>query len=223
MFNFGRKAVAVVAFSLIAVIPAFCAGASDAVADFSSTNPSGNWTYGWTTPSGPGTFEAFDVFQTGALATGVDDWTTSGNSPFIAKNNGPDDASFNGVVQPENLLLLQAGGNGNWADLRWTAPAESGYNFDGYIQNLLFTNESGAPVVIDVALNGVLQGPFTLADYGDTFFASFPTHLGAGDTVDYIVEAGGAGVAANIDTAPEPATLVLLGLGLLGMGFLKRR
>jgi hypothetical protein len=224
MSRLGLRAVSLLALSLVAMIPAFGLPTFDAVADFSSSNPSVAWSYGWV-PAGStdtNSFELFDSYQ--VLVPGVNAWTyvAADPPPIIAQNTGPDDVTYvggylDGIVQPWYLLLLHPGTEGEYAVLRWTAPADAVYNVNAYFQNI-----DQQAVTVDVAIDGALLGPFTIDDYGSNFFVTGPQYFTAGQTLDFIVQTGGVGVAANF-AVPEPATLSLLGMGLLALGILRRR
>lgn len=225
MSTLGRRAVALMALSFVAITLALGA-TSDAVADFSGTNPSGAWSYGWVAVGSTDTttFQLFDTYQAGLLATGVDSWTLAGDSqPVVAQNTGPDDVTYPsgylaGIIQPASLLLLHPGAAGDWAVLRWTAPSSGEYSIDGYFENI-----DVQPVIVDLGIGGALAGPFTVDPYGTDFYTIGQVYFTAGQTLDFVAESGGAGATADISYIPEPASWLLLGIGMLGLGFLKRR
>jgi hypothetical protein len=217
----------------------------DAVTDFGATNPSGTWSYGWlaagTDPLGynPGDLNLFGTLVTNPVA-GLNTWCDAATFgaeclPMVVRNTTDSEAAYaNTVVQPPWLLNLHPGALGEFVVVRWTAPATGDYNALAWFQGLdVGDDESfGTSTDVYIALNGSSIFSGAIGSYGDTQYAfGLPGSYVQNDTMDFIVGYGAdgtyfndsTGLSATFEAVPEPATMLLVGLGLGGLGLLRRR
>lgn len=172
----------------------------DAAAEYlSSQNPNGVWTYGWSSTLG-GAVTPFNVF--GAFCGGVSGWLLPGspyNHPTIARNTTATTKCCTTVRMPPGRIISHPGPQGQYAVLRWTAPAAGNYHVSAGFGGLDFS----WPTSSNVALlhNGALvfgsqlqgfHGPSscTATNYStpQSFTGVLP--LLAGDTIDAVVGFG---------------------------------
>jgi hypothetical protein len=212
--------VAVLAFSVMGVQVAR-GQVYDAVSDFTGTNPSGQWSYLWSTSVGGVLAPLLVPFSENSQTSGLYNGLPIPNSVSVLRNFGPGTTSYNGggTIQPANLLALDP--EGDVVDVQWTAPATADYSISGLFQPLdpatqpdevqVLENLSGAGQ--STLFSDVLSNP----SYGEQIPFSLNEPLTAGDTIDFVVNstggyaALGTGLSATI-SVPEPATLGLFGL-----------
>ena len=194
------------------------------------TNPNGVWAYGYSSGFvGPVTLYDQTV-QNGVNGPNAQYWLSPavniGDSPAAEYNNGP---AFNdgNVVFSANEFVLVAGIGGQYSDLIFTAPSSGKYS----IASSFVGSQFGIGTLVGVLINGNLVSHSSVTSVGQTVPFDTNVSLGTGETVEFSVGPGGGlqntGLSATMTSGaapiPEPGALILLGVGLLGIGVLRRR
>lgn len=192
---------AVRALTFAAALACLCRGQSwDAAADFSvAGNPSGAWSYGWSSTVG-GTFVPMN-----AVCFGTQWCTTTAGThwPYVSGGSGGPSLG----VHPKHV------GSTIWNTvLRWTAPTQRTVALTGS-----WGYQSGAGLVsIDVLVlhNGVVvPGTATYITYGLVYPFAATLAVAPGDTLDFVVGPGGNGDAQDGGTV-SATVAVQCALGL---------
>lgn len=214
----------------------------NAVADFGSSNPSGPWSYGYSS-SLPG-FTAFSTFTSaypigGSGVSGLAAWyvnlpnVTPKELPAVLKNTTGSTLNYATVVHPTGLLNLHPSVSAGalYAVVRFTAPSTDTYNVSALFQGL-DPKPTSTDVHVYRGATALLNG--TISSYGPPSlnFAS-TLALNAGDTLDFIVGPNGTasdsfyydstGFNATISSVPDPGVSPLVALALGFAAHLLRR
>jgi len=229
---------------LVAFVELAHADTWDAAADFSLTNPNGQWSYGYSTTGGSFTpFTLIDPFLNPLLEM----WS-HGNinfddqHPFIAFNRTGSVQTGAGLsLLPGRLGFHPGPGPADiYAMIRWTAPYAATFALTA-----AFTNQDrgvGNTVDVHILLNGAaiysfdfMGASFFALDSGPPAFMANLT-LVAGDTLDFIVGnarnfvADSTGLSAVITSPltttapiPEPGTLALVAAAVTCCAWMRRR
>jgi hypothetical protein len=219
--------LALLAIGLIAQAPAFGGTTWDAAADFSNTdNPNGVWSYGWVSEEDflAGGYE-LTLFNTIDVVNALDRWARDNSEPCLVYNPSDTDTGWYGQPVEPLTLALHPGPNDEKAIVRWTAPESGTFLISGS-----FFSQGNPTVDVHVLLNGESLFSIDFFGPGSDPFDPPPATVKAGDTIDFAVGFGGNGHSsdctsfeAQIETIPEPGSLLALGCGLLGLLALKRR
>jgi hypothetical protein len=196
----------------LAGVPIFC---WDAASEFNDSNnpdaanPSGVWSYGWKEALTGKFYLALTPYEDPPDRFG---WSTGSGYPLINHSiravailmSGP-----NRVTVPSHALSLHPGPNGEYAVLRFTAPADGTYKASGQFY-ALDDNATGTTTDVWVLPNNDQTKAFSgrVDYYGGSTWASFTSQvyqLKKGDTLDFQV-----GYGANKNYEYDSTGLVAL-------------
>jgi hypothetical protein len=203
-------------------------------ADFSSSNPSGAWSYGQGTTGV--SFAPYTVFSTSCNGvSGVSCWQPliiTFGVPVVGLNTTGSTINFGTVVLPTDLLWVHPGPATD-SIVRWTAPTGGTYGISGLFE-LLDTNPTGViGEIFDNSVN-VFIAPLTAPGAihpntpGQSKSFALTLSLNANDVISFGVNNAGnflfdsTGLIATIAPVPEPWSLGLVTSGLFGLWWLRK-
>lgn len=239
--------VSSLALAALLTVSASVASAStlsyDAASDFSTaSNANGVWTYGYGTTGAYSTGTGFTAFTDSGSSWQGSGWAyweiSNGILPAVGFNTpgtNPGAGGLTTVSVPQTELWLHPGPAASGQDtiVLFTATVSGTYNLSA-----AFTGRSsqgvGNGTNVSIYINGVLLGSdYLTGAYGDTYGYNGSIVLSAGDVVSFDLNNSGdygsdstglrASLSTNVGSTPEPASITLLGTGLLTVGSLVRR
>jgi len=160
------------------------------------------------------------VNYNGVVGTWTVNISTGVSDPVIADSLDLNSVNVSGGVGSLQIMLTDTG---------YTSPttgllSEIGGTTNGTVTASQSFDPNNAEFGIGTTIN---QGPFVGGAFSDTQGASFPLALGPYSLTETVtINHTAAGQITSFDyssSVPEPASLGMLGLGLVGLGFAARR
>ena len=234
-----KKSVVIATFATLFYLAALAlpstAQTYNAAGDFSATsNPNAVWSYGSLSLLSGFTLTTSNVASYGG--TGLSGWVGNLDArpdgiPYILHNGTANPITLVNTTYQPGQLALQAGLNGQYSDVRWTAPFSSSFSIAATFSGLSSAGDSSD---VHILLNGTSIFDANVNGSPNPQSYSGLQTLAAGAILDFISGTGNDGspnegntaLAASIIAVPEPNTVGLVGMAfgcLLSIRLLKRK
>lgn len=220
-------------FSLAA--PAYSSSAStwNATADFSATSSTlvnGVWSYG-SSPTLAGAFTAFNQIQLnqGANNTEIQLWNSTSSFAYVGKAGAIGYDCCRSVLAAPGALSLHAGGNGEYAVMRFTAPSAGNYELSASFWGQDYVRPLNQNVDVHLRTNGTNLFSASIVGFGPDSAQGWngSVTLAANQSLDFMVGRGednffgygstGLTGTVALSPIPEPSAAALMFLGLAGL------
>jgi hypothetical protein len=172
----------------------------DPVADFSSSNPSGAWTYGFSQKA-TAPFELMTDFVN--TSERFDYWRARTEGPYILKNKTQVTQDDGGRSHPPDFLNLDPSFDGRNAVLRFSVPSNSIYRVFGR-----FVGLDASTTDTTILVNGAVRSQGVISGKGVVHAFDLAMELTKGETIDFSVGQGtsgslydGTGLRLHIESA----------------------
>jgi hypothetical protein len=232
-------AASAIVLATMGVSTANAATIYNALIDFSLSNPSGPWHYGFGDPA-TSNFTAMTSSGSNYFnISGLNYWEAAPEGfsvPVVIKNTTGSPINIGTPYVPTDALLIHPGPSSENSDVivQFKAPSAGSYSYSGFYELLdqsptgvfgqVFdgTTLKSSGTLISPGANSSSFGPGQSEPFNGTVF------LNAGSTLSFAVNNDGnytydsTGFNATITAVPEPATWAMLLLGFFGVGLMMR-
>ncbi len=151
-----------------------------------TTNPSGEWSFGYATDADGTGFTLYADYA--EFDASVDYWTTSGiEGARVYRNHTASDWVYATTTFAPMSLVLHPGAAGEYSAVRWTAPAATQCQVD-----VTFSGRDSTSTLVGVYFGGVRMDGGEVSGFGATVPLVGFFNIAAGDSVVFTVGPNGA-------------------------------